>query len=576
MRRPSSSPRPVRLGAALMAGLTASALVLAGCSSNSTSSSASADSSAAESAAPADAMALQQGGTVVIGAEQEPDCMDWIASCAGSIWGSYMAQVTTIPVVFNVRKAGEDWVPEISGIMASEPVVSAGPPQTVTYKLNPDAVWSDGTPITSADLKYTALAIRDGEDILDKTGYAEIADIATPDPQTAVVTFAKEFAGWKLLFSGSSGVLPSHLLDGKDRPAIMNDGYTWSGGPWIIESWKKGESITLVPNNAYWGDKPKLDKVVFQFTADTAAAFQAFKSGQLDAIYPTPQLDAIDQIKAGIPGAKVQVEAVSGNLEALWMNNAKPLLKSTAVRQALSYSIDRAAIVERLYGPLNVKSPAQSFYPPILSAFGGQDFSTYGLDLAKVEQIMTADGWAKDADGLWAKAGTQATLSITTIAGNKRRELMEQVLQQQLKTAGFGLTIENSSAPDLFGKVLPDGDFDLGIWTLVTTFPDPSLSFAFDSGNIPSEANEFSGLNYSRTDVPGLNDLLATVDRTTDSAARLAATKDGDVLLAESATSLPIAAVPNVLLILDKIGGPTSINPSEGPFWNLQEWGLIG
>ena len=559
-----------------MAGLTASALVLAGCSSNSTSSSASADSSAAESAAPADAMALQQGGTVVIGAEQEPDCMDWIASCAGSIWGSYMAQVTTIPVVFNVRKAGEDWVPEISGIMASEPVVSAGPPQTVTYKLNPDAVWSDGTPITSADLKYTALAIRDGEDILDKTGYAEIADIATPDPQTAVVTFAKEFAGWKLLFSGSSGVLPSHLLDGKDRPAIMNDGYTWSGGPWIIESWKKGESITLVPNNAYWGDKPKLDKVVFQFTADTAAAFQAFKSGQLDAIYPTPQLDAIDQIKAGIPGAKVQVEAVSGNLEALWMNNAKPILASQAVRQAISYAIDRAAIVGRIYGPLDVKNPAQSFYPPILSAFGGQDFSTYGLDLAKVEQIMTADGWAKDADGLWAKAGTQATLSITTIAGNKRRELMEQVLQQQLKTAGFGLTIENSSAPDLFGKVLPDGDFDLGIWTLVTTFPDPSLSFAFDSGNIPSEANEFSGLNYSRTDVPGLNDLLATVDRTTDSAARLAATKDGDVLLAESATSLPIAAVPNVLLILDKIGGPTSINPSEGPFWNLQEWGLIG
>jgi peptide/nickel transport system substrate-binding protein len=258
------------------------------------------------------------------------------------------------------------------------------------------------------------------------------------------------------------------------------------------------------------------------------------------------------------------------------MNNAKPLLKSTAVRQALSYSIDRAAIVERLYGPLDVKSPAQSFYPPILSAFGGQDFSTYGLDLAKVDQIMTADGWAKDADGLWAKAGTPATLTITTIAGNKRRELMQQVLQQQLKTAGFGLTIKNSSAPDLFGTILPDGDFDLGIWTLVTTFPDPSLSFAFDSGNIPSEANEFSGLNYSRTDVPGLNDLLGTVDRTTDSALRLSATKEGDKLLADSATSLPIAAVPNVLLILDKIGGPTSINPSEGPFWNLQEWGLVG
>jgi peptide/nickel transport system substrate-binding protein len=122
--------------------------------------------------------------------------MDWIASCAGSIWGSYMAQVTTIPVVFNVRESGEDWLPQASSIMAAEPEVSAGPPQTVTYTLNPEAVWSDGVPISSADLKYTALQIRDGKDILDKTGYNFIADIETPDPQTAVVTFTEPYAGW--------------------------------------------------------------------------------------------------------------------------------------------------------------------------------------------------------------------------------------------------------------------------------------------------------------------------------------------------------------------------------------------
>lgn len=501
--------------------------------------------------------------------------MDWIASCAGSIWGSYMAQVTTIPMVFNVRESGENWLPQASSIMAAEPEVSAGPPQTVTYKLNPEAVWSDGVPISSADLKYTALQIRDGKDILDKTGYNFIADIETPDPQTAVVTFTEPFAGWKVLFSGSSGVLPSHILEGKDRAALMADGYSWSGGPWIIESWDKGQSITLVPNANYWGDKPKLDKVVFQFTADTAAAFQAFKSGQLDALYPTPQLDAIDQIKAGLPGARVQVQTASGNLEAIWMNNERPGLDSKAVRQALSYSIDRAAIVERVYGPLDVSQPAQSFYPPILSAFGGQDFSVYTLDLAKVDELMTGDGWAKDGEGIWAKDGTQAAFTITTIAGNLRRELMQQVLQQQLQAAGFKLTIENADAPDLFGVILPDGTFDLGLWTLVTTFPDPGLSFAFDSNNIPSEANEFSGLNYSRTNVPGLNEVLITVDVATDEAVRLAATQEGDKILADSATSLPLAAIPNVLLTLEKIGGPTSINPSEGPFWNLQEWGLV-
>ena len=153
---------------------------------------------------------------------------------------------------------------------------------------------------------------------------------------------------------------------------------------------------------------------------------------------------------------------------------------------------------------------------------------------------------------------------------------MEQVLQQQLKTAGFGLTANNASAADLFGKIAPDGDFDLGIWTLVTTFPDPSLSYAFDSANIPSKANEFSGLNLTRTDVPGLNDALAKVDTLTDEAARLTATQDVDKLLASSATSLPLAGIPNVLLTQGKVGGPTSINPSEGPFWNLEQWGLVG
>jgi len=560
--------RSHRLG--LAAAAAAAGLVLAACSSASTSGSTSGSPS------PSDTRPVKQGGTIVIGAEQEPDCLDWIATCAGSIWGSYMAQVTTIPVVYNVRRQGKDWLPQLSSIMASEPVVSAGPPQTVTYKLNPKATWSDGVPISSADLKYTALQIRDGKDILDKTGYADIADIATPDAQTAVVTFTRSYAGWKLLFSGSSGVLPSHLLEGKDRAALMKDGYTWSGGPWVIESWKKGQTLTLAPNTGYWGDKPKLDKVVFQFTADTAAAFQAFKSGQLDAIYPSPQLDAIDQIKAGIPGTKVQVEPVSGNLEALWMNNANGILASDKVRQALAYSIDRAAIVGRIYGPLDVKSPAQSFNPPILSAFGGEDFSVYKLDLARVDELMTADGWAKGSDGLWAKGGKTAQFRVTTIAGNKRRELMEQVLQQQLKTAGFGLTANNASAADLFGKIAPDGDFDLGIWTLVTTFPDPSLSYAFDSANIPSKANEFSGLNLTRTDVPGLNEALAKVDTLTDEAARLTATQDVDKLLASSATSLPLAAIPNVLLTQGKVGGPTSINPSEGPFWNLEQWGLVG
>ncbi|MFD2468999.1 peptide ABC transporter substrate-binding protein [Amycolatopsis silviterrae] len=521
------------------------------------------------------AVPVRQGGAIVIGAEQEPDCADWISTCAGSIWGTYLMDVPTIPRAFVPRKTGGAWGPVPSPVLAGEPAVAtAGTQQKVTYRINPAAVWSDKEPITSQDLKYTALQIRDGKDVLDKTGYDRIASVDTPDPKTAVVTFNGPYANWRALFSDTVGILPSHLLAGKDRDALMKDGYSFSGGPWKIDSWKRGSSVTLVPNPNYWGEKPKLDKVTFQFTADTAAAFQAFKSGQLDALYPTPQLDSVDQIKNGVPGARSTVDPQSGNLEALWMNNGKFPFDSAVFRQAVSYSVDRDAIVKRLYGALGVTKSAQSFLTPILPQYSGADFSQYRLDLAKVASLMQGDGWAKGPDGIWAKNGKRAAFSVASLAGNKRRELTEQILQQQLKTAGFELTIANTTAAELFSKAAPSGNYQLGLWTLVDTFPQPSLGQSFSTATIPSAANGNSGLNLARISSPELDRALGTLDTSLDQGARIAAAKQGDRILARDANSLPLSAIPNVLLWNTKIGGPLSINPSSGPWWNLEQWGL--
>ncbi|CUR55738.1 exported hypothetical protein [metagenome] len=518
---------------------------------------------------------VKEGGQIVIGAEQEPDCTDWIATCAGSIWGTYIMQSATIPSVFNVREDGGSWVPEISSMMASEPTVEqAGDQQVVTYRLNPKAVWSDGEPITSADLKYTALQIRDSDDIFDRTGYDRIVGIDTPDPSTAVVTLDSSYAGWRTLFSSAYGVLPAHLLEGKDRAAIMKDGYSFSGGPWVIESWKRGVSVTLVPNENYWGEKPHLDKVIFQFLPDTAAAFQALRSGQVDALYPSPQLDALSQIEAGVPGTRSEIEPQSGNLEALWMNNEAFPFDSQAVRQAFAYSIDRPAIVKRLFGSLDLSEPAQSFLTPLVSTFASDDFSQYSLDLDKVEELMTADGWAKGGDGVWAKDGKAAEFTILTLAGNKRRDLTVQILQAQLAEAGFTMAIKTVTPADLFGKLAPAGDFQLGLYTLIDTYPDPALSASFDSKNIPTDANGNSGINFARANVPGLDDLLESVDTEVDEAKRIAASQEADQLIAEAVPSLPLQILPSVLLWSEKVGGPLSINPVQGPFWNLEEWGL--
>ncbi|MFF0447917.1 peptide ABC transporter substrate-binding protein [Streptomyces sp. NPDC004609] len=560
------SRRPGRRPAG--AAVAALSVLAAGC----TSSAGETPATGAGTAAPA--VPAKQGGSLVIGAEAEPDCADWIATCSGSVWGTFLMQTTTMPKVFDVRKRGADWVPVASDLMTGEPTVTDGAQQKITYKLDPKAVWSDGKPITSADLKYTALQIRDGKDIFDKTGYDRITSVETPDPQTAVVTLKSRFAGWKTLFSSAYGVLPRHLLEGKDRHALMKDGYTFSGGPFKIKEWKKGTSVTLVPNDRYWGKRPKLDKVTFQFTADTASAFQAFKSGQLDALYPTPQLDVIEQIKNGLGGARSQIDPQSGNLEALWMNNDRFPFDSPDVRKAIAYSVDRAAIVKKLYGPLGVEKPAQSFLSPIVSRYAASDFSVYTPDLKRVDSIMSGAGWKKNGDGVWAKDGRPAQFTIVSLAGNKRRELMEQILQLQLKQAGFRMTIKNTSAATLFGKQAPAGDFDLGLWTLVDYFPDPALSNSFSTTSIPDAKNGNSGINFTRTRVDGLDQLLNRVDTELDDGARKDASLQAEKLFAKDVPSLPIGAVPNILLWNKNVGGPISINPGEGPWWNLEEWGL--
>src|SRR4029079_8569211 len=100
------------------------------------------------------------------------------------------------------------------------------------------------------------------KDVYDTTGYEDIAQVDTSDPKVAVVTFTQPFAGWRDLFGGFYFLLPSHLLQGKNRHTMMKDGYAFSGGPWKLDGgatgWKKGRSLTLVPNEAYWGTHPQI------------------------------------------------------------------------------------------------------------------------------------------------------------------------------------------------------------------------------------------------------------------------------------------------------------------------------
>jgi len=518
--------------------------------------------------------AQSTGGTIRIAAEEEPLCADWIASCAALAWGNWVLGNLTLPQPVNVATDGS----YVTGPMLVDfPTLAAGPPMTVTYRIKPEAVWSDGTPITSSDFEYTWEQIVDGKDIFDQTGYIEIESIDTTDPKTAVVTFTQPYAAWRDLFGGFYFLLPKHLLDGKSRSKQMKDGYAFSGGPWELEGgrsgWKKGKSVTLVPNEAYWGTKPTIAKVIFQFIVESAAELQAVKSGQVVAAYPLPIDGAVDQIEES-PDLEHTV-SFGNSFEAFWINASRFPLDSQNVRQAIAYATDRQAIVDQIVVPaVNQGRVLESFIVPTFRAYYVPAFEGYTQDLDRVDQLMTEDGWTKNGDGIWAKGKKTASFTINSTTGNENRALTEQIWQSQLQQAGFDLSIKNLNADVLFGQRLPDGEYDVALYTSVGT-PDPGLCLIFCSKNIPAKKNKFAGQNTTWTDSPSIDEPAKAIDVTLDEPARVAAAETAQEAIAEYVASIPIFQTPTVFIYDgQRLGGRLEDNNTMGPFFTMNEWVL--
>ena len=560
-----------------LAAFTVLALVATACGGDDDDDDSTGTTGGEEATTTTEAVDVPEGGELVIGAEQEPDCVAWILTCSGSSWGYWMMGVTTMPRSYDTVKEGDKWVAVPNPLLTGEPEVDDTDPAkpVITYSLNPDAVWSDNEPISCDDYAFTWDAIVNGEDIYDPTGYVDIESVECPDAQTVVVTFSKPYSGWKQLFGGGYGIFPAHILEGKSIADEMSNSYTWSGGPWMIEKWEKGVEIVLVPNENWWGEAPKLDKVIFKVQADTAAQFQAFKNGEVSMIYPQPQLDVVDQIEAGLEGAQSSFAADTGNLEALWMNNEVAPFDDPNVRKAVAYAIDRDAIVARLFGALGVDKAMQTLNPPILAEFADTEaWSMYTLDLDMVDELLTESGYEKGSDGFYAKDGEKLTIELKSTAGNARRELTGQVLQEQLKAAGIELVLNYQEAGALFGEQLPAGEYQLSLYAQVLTFIVVGQCNLYCSKNIPSEENEFSGQNWQRVDIPELDPVLEELDTSLDEARQAELGKQADAIQAENQISLPLDPLPNILIWSDQILGPVADNPVLGPWSNLEMLGV--
>jgi peptide/nickel transport system substrate-binding protein len=517
---------------------------------------------------------VDRGGTLVVGAEQEPNCTDWIASCAGSAWGIWAFGAHTMPRALDFDTATGKKVP--SNLLIDSPVLQTSPNQTVTYKINPDARWSDGVPITSADFRYTWEQITTGDAIYDTTGYKDIVSVDDSDPQTAVVTFSKPYPGWEDLFGGFYGIYPSHILTGKDRNAEMKDGYKWSGGPWMLDHWTKGQEIKLIPNPQYWGELPRLEAVVFKIIKETPAQIQAFKIGQVRMIYPQAQRE-LGQLETS---ADTSFDVDTGlNFEALWFNVAKPPLDDLNVRRALAYATDREALVDQLFGSIQTDiEPVHGFVTPANEEWYTDPFKMYSKDLAEVDRLLEASGYAKGGDGFYAKGGRKLTLEIATTAGNERRELTEQVLQGQWKEAGIDLTFNNAANDTLLGEWGPQGVFQIALYAQIPPSTDPGICSTFCSESIPTRANKNTGKNWTRLAADEIDVAFRAVDSELDITKRKEHVRDGHAALAKHLPGLPLAPFPDIVIFNNAVlQGPAGVhNVVYGPFFNMHLWGCKG
>jgi peptide/nickel transport system substrate-binding protein len=335
--------------------------------------------------------------------------------------------------------------------LTGEPQLMPGPPQMVKYELNPKAVWSDGTPITAADF-IAQWKVLSGKNpafhIASSTGYDQIKNVTQGANRfEVIVTFSKPFADWKSLFSG---LYPAST---NTHPEVFNMGWKntmlVSGGPFRLASYDAtAKTYTLVPNEKWWGKKPKLDQIIFR-VIDPDAQPNAMANGEIDLMDVGPSADTYNRVKS-LPGVDIRV-AGGPNFRHITFNGDSPMLKDVHVRQAIAMAIDRTAIARAELGQLPIVPVALGNHIFMENQLGYQDNSgVVAYNLAKAKQMLDAAGW--------------------TVQGNQRVK-NGQTLALNLVIPG-GVAVSRSEAELIQNKYITPGQYDLTVFSwLGTPFP---------------------------------------------------------------------------------------------------------
>ena len=469
-------------------------------------------------------------------------------------------------------------------VVQSAEVVSVNP-QTVVYQIAPQAVWSDGVPITASDFQYAWQSQRGGATDIDGSpdsvattlGYRDILSVASSHAgRTVTVTFHTPYADWESLFDD---LLPAHMAEqvgwnhGFDRfdPHVLV-----SAGPWLITKWVPGKEVVLGRNPRWWGDIPRYRKIVLEAVANPSTLAADVLAKRVTVAAPSVFDAALMSQLSAVP--KTETEASLGTtMLQLDFNVRHAPLDSVAVRQGIAHAIDRVGIVTRVTQPLEhyAWQDSSHLFANVQSAYEDNGLGYETVDPGVADALLAAGGLVADAHGTWTLHGAPVTLDLTWSEDDPWSAAVGPLLASQLVGAGFDVDTAPVTGTQFFNTVLPTGAFELALVPVEATAYPSQLGGVFSptaTAGSPSLAEDWTGFDDPKVDA------LFTQAQGELSANQASTTyQEIDQDLWQDMPTFPLLAEPDFLAFSSSISGVQNDPGGLGVMWEMNEWApLVG
>ena len=353
--------------------------------------------------------------------------------------------------------------------------------KTVTFKLREGVQWHDGRRFTAADVQYTAMELwkkylNYGTQLQQ---YLDAVD--TPDPHTAVFRYARPMPMDLLLraLCDLGYVAPRHVFEGTNVLENPANTAPIGTGPFKFVQYERGQYVMADRNPSYWREGfPYLDRIVWRFITDRAAAAAALETGQVQVTcYNGISLSDLDRLK-GDPNYVVTTKGSEGNAfqNTLEFNHRRKELSDVRVRRAIAHAIDVPFFIENfLYGQ---GKPATGPIPSTSTGFFSGNPPPYAFDRKRSAALLDEAGF-KPAGG-----GIRFSLRLVPINNGEDVPLFATFIQQSLAAVGIRVEIVNLDTAGALAAVYKDWNFDLATgWHQYRGDPAVSTSVWYRSGS---------------------------------------------------------------------------------------------